>query len=553
MWSALQLVLSIVASIFLYHLFKVIRWIFFHPLSYTAKPALRGPPSPSWLLGHLKLTWFNVYRPGETSIFDKWRELYGNTFSVKGPFGKQGIVTMDTKTIQHILKNDHIYVKPPSTQGILRMMLGEAPSVLLSEGAQHRAQRKVMNPAFGPNHIRELTRTFFEKATELRDIWANHVQPSGIGKVDAADWLSKATMDVIGLTGFNYSFNALNDRGQVNELNQTLGAMIRTTFKPSTVWMLVLTALPIRPLLRALSWASGTTAAMQNAAERMQRIGREILAESKAYLAATGEKDGSVGARDLISLLLKSNMSTEIPPEERMSDVDVIAQIPTFVIAGFETTSVSTTWALFELAQNPQIQSKLREELLSVHTSTPRMEQLNELPHLDAFVRETLRLHAPLTATYRAATQDDLLPLTQPIIDGEGKIHNELLIRKGQNISLSLFEVNTDKSLWGPDAYEFKPDRWLSIPDSVNTIPGVWSNLMTFLGGPRGCIGWRFALIEMKALLFTLVRSFELQLDVPKEELVVVSAASMQRPSLRSEPNRARLPLLIRPLQMSEH
>lgn len=69
---------------------------------------------------------------------------------------------------------------------------------------------------------------------------------------------------------------------------------------------------------------------MNACAECMQRIGKEILTESKAYLAATGEKS-SWGARDLLSLLLKSNLSTEIAVEERMSDVDVVARMPVFL------------------------------------------------------------------------------------------------------------------------------------------------------------------------------------------------------------------------------
>jgi cytochrome P450 len=182
---------------------------------------------------------------------------------------------------------------------------------------------------------------------------------------------------------------------------------------------------------------------MNACAECIQRIGREILTESKAYLAATGEKS-SWGARDLLSLLLKSNTSTEIAGEERMSDEDVIArtlnsssssaymlnllsEIPTFLLAGFETTSTALTWAFFALSQHQEIQDKLREELLGVSTATPSMDELNELPLLDAFLRETLRLYTPLVNTLRVAEKDDIVPLAYPITDGDGTVHNELL------------------------------------------------------------------------------------------------------------------------------
>ncbi|KAF9060705.1 cytochrome P450 [Rhodocollybia butyracea] len=444
---------------------------------------------------------------------------------------------MDTKAIQHIMRNDYTYIKPRSTQRILQMVLGEGSGILLSEGARHRRQ----NPAFGPNQIRELTPAFFEKSFELRDIWAAQIT-EGVGRVDAMDWFSKTALDIIGLTGFNYHFNGLNGRSQTNELSLAFSAIFRSSGWASA-WMPVIAALPIQRVFRAVSIDP-----MNACAECIQRIGREILTESKAYLAATGEKS-SWGARDLLSLLLKSNMSTEIAGEERMSDADVIAQIPTFLIAGFETTSTSLTWAFLALSQHQEIQDKLREELLGVSTATPSMDELNELPLLDAFLRETLRLYAPLIHIMRAAEKDDIIPLAHPITDCDGIVHNELLVRKGQMFNLSLLGVNTDKSLWGPDAGEFRPERWLQLPDSVKSIPGVYSNLMTFFGGSRGCIGWRFALMEMKVLLFTLVRSFEVELEVPKEQIVTSRAAAMQRPSLSSEPIRAILPVIIRPLK----
>jgi len=73
---------------------------------------------------------------------------------------------------------------------------------------------------------------------------------------------------------------------------------------------------------------------------------------------------------------------------------------------------------------------------------------------------------------------------------------------------------------------------------------------MSFLGGPRACIGYRFSLVEMKAILFTLVRTFEFELAVPVSEIGSKSTM-VQRPVLRSDPNRPQLPLLIKPYKQS--
>ncbi|KAG6823047.1 hypothetical protein H0H93_004334, partial [Arthromyces matolae] len=56
--------------------------------------------------------------------------------------------------------------------------------------------------------------------------------------------------------------------------------------------------------------------------------------------------------------------------------------------------------------------------------------------------------------------------------------------------------INRDKTIWGDDAHEFRPERWETVPEEANRIPGVWGNVLTFLGGPRACIGYRFSLVE---------------------------------------------------------
>lgn len=72
------------------------------------------------------------------------------------------------------------------------------------------------------------------------------------------------------------------------------------------------------------------------------------------------------------------------------------------------------------------MQQKLREELLSVSSDTPTMEELSALPYLDAVVTETLRLHPPIAMLTRVAAQDDVIPLNEPFTDRHGKPHSEI-------------------------------------------------------------------------------------------------------------------------------
>ena len=83
-------------------------------------------------------------------------------------------------------------------------------------------------------------------------------------------------------------------------------------------------------------------------------------------------------------------------------------------------------WCLFALTQAPEVQRKLREELLSVDTDKPDMDQLNALPYLDAVVRETLRVHAPVPIITRVAMKDDVIPVAEPFVDRYGKLQNHI-------------------------------------------------------------------------------------------------------------------------------
>lgn len=195
----------------------------------------------------------------------------------------------------------------------------------------------------------------------------------------------------------------------------------------------------------------------------MRRIGLQLIAEKKSAILAESREKGrgvekkDLTERDLLTLLIKANLATDIPDNQRLSDEEVLAreytrvycqyvadrlfctEVPTyvsaqiiisvphlilcrFIVAGHETTSTLTMWALFALTQRPDIQTKLRDELLLLQTDNPTMDELNSLPYLDMVVKETLRHHAPVPMTTRQAVQDDMIPLNQPFTDKRGRV-----------------------------------------------------------------------------------------------------------------------------------
>lgn len=101
-------------------------------------------------------------------------------------------------------------------------------------------------------------------------------------------------------------------------------------------------------------------------------------------------------------------------------------EVPTLLVAGHETTSTATTWALFALAQALGGQEALRAEVRGVRTDAPEMDELDALPYLDMVVRETLRLHAAVTVVMRDANKEDVIPLPAPLTDNRGLLRIEI-------------------------------------------------------------------------------------------------------------------------------
>ncbi|KAJ7622094.1 cytochrome P450 [Roridomyces roridus] len=483
---------------------------------------LSGPRNASLVLGNFKEMMEDIDLP------NRWRAQFGRTFRFKSIFSCD---------LSEVSVDAGLYA---------------AQCILYVEGDDYKRQRRIMNQAFGPAQIRLLTEIFVEKSVKLRDIWARKVADSN-GRIDVAEWLRRMTLDVIGQAGFNYDFDAMNDseNGKPNELNQVLTELLHSPQTRNYLGFLL--AQSILPVLRLFPVPGETI--LKRARATTESISAQIVSASKVALLQ--DKSAASGQRDLLSVLLQSNLAAEIPENQRMSEEEVITQIPRMFLAGHETTSAAVTWTLYALSLHPAVQTQLRTELLGLQTDNPTMEELNSLAYLEQVVRESMRVYSPIVFTTRVAVADDVLPLATPYVDQRGERHDSIRIQKGQMFYLPILAVHTDTEIWGEDAGEFKPERWDNLPEAVSALPGIWANLLTFFAGPHNCIGYRFSLIEMKAILFTLVRAFEFELGVPKEDIVPVVSGLIQQPTVRARgtgdngkstaSEGSALPLILRP------
>ncbi|KAF8270004.1 cytochrome P450 [Lactarius quietus] len=514
--------------------------------AYLSAPVrdLPGPKSVSWLTGSLPR---HVWQPDSQDHQLEWARQYGPNYRFYGFFNLVRVVTMDPQALNCILTSPE-FEKSDDT----RLFLGDAfgKGLLFVEGLKHKQQRKIISPAFGLPQIKVFSQLFVEKANELRDALiteaAQSNEPDGSIRLDAFLWMNKITLDIIGQAGFNHSFGSLH---QETSHEMTEGFRKFMVFDPFSIGFIIRSV-----LLPSRLFPSDRSRALASTIKATQTIGRKLISQKKSDILASADVDAKGGVekknfqgRDLLTLLIKANMATDLLDSAQMSDEDILAQVPTFLIAGHETTSSSVTWGLYALGCNPTVHAKLNAEARAFHTDTPSMDELIEMKYLDYFTREVLRLYAPVPQTDRVASKDTVVRVGEPYVDRHGVKRNEIRLQKGDAILIPIRAIHRLKSLWGEDADEFRPERWEAIPEPVKSLPGVFSNLLTFLAGAHACIGYRFSIIEMKALLFSFVRAFDFELAIPPSEITCRSMI-VTRPFLASNPDKGpQLPLIIRP------
>ncbi|KAG8821238.1 hypothetical protein FRC19_008097 [Serendipita sp. 401] len=546
----LRLSVALVAATVLYLSYRGVRYLvspYFSPLR-----KLRGPKSQSFVFGN-----FIELADGEAFVkLRRWRAEYGHVYRIRAVFGEWRCVTTDNKAVAHLLSNHMSYYKPEFARFQLSYLLGDG--LVSAEGLEHRHQRRIMTPAFSASHLRGILPTFMEKSQEMRDILSELLasMPAGSGnqRVDILSYLSRTTLDIISASGFNYDFATL--RQKPGETGTELADALHRFTSPEK-FPILLFLKGFIPALRVIEFDAQAREA-RKARKTIRRIGigliedkiRSVM-EEKASGGGT-ELTKGVHDRDLLSLMIKSNMSTTIPPEQRLSTEQMLNQIPTFLIAGHETTANGTSWALFALCNHPKHQTRLRQELIEafpLDDSVPvTIESLNALPFLEAVVRETLRYHPPVEMSARVAEGDDIIPLDKPYMDRDGNLRDHIEVKKGDHFIIPIMVMNRSTEIWGPDGEVYNPERWLSdLPSATSTLPGLWANLMTFLGGQRACIGFKFAILEMKVLLYHLIRSFEFELAVKPEDILPLEMI-VTRPIVRNEKDKgSQLPVIMRP------
>ncbi|KAJ6549021.1 cytochrome P450 [Mycena vulgaris] len=442
-------------------------------------------------------------KPSQQNTKEEWAARYGPVYEVPVAFGHTQVMLADPKALAHAYAYDRaVYIKPAGQRFFIGRIFGRG--FLWAEGDEHKRQRKGLTPAFSNAAIRRLTSVFYDSAYKLKSFWDAKLDSAPDGAIiEVQEWMNRVALDSIGIAGFSHDFGYLEQKqSPVTRAFESLG-VTEQTFATNLVFMLSF-AFPF-----LLSVPTERMRVFWELRRSLNGIAQRLLANARR------ERQGLVKEelidKSVIGLLLKD----EAPNEE-----EVVAQMVSHsmrVNFGFmyqfhrmcywyETTSISLTWALIELAKHPDKQDKLRSELSRFGAIDPTWDQLgSDLPYLDATVSEILRLHPAVIETMREAIHDDVVPLGAPIVTPSGETISSIIVAKGSVVVVPIRSINRSEVLWGPDAKEFKPERWLDgdITVRAQELQG-YRHLLTFHDGPRTCLGKSFALAEFKACYSTL-------------------------------------------------
>ncbi|KAH6974457.1 cytochrome P450 [Ilyonectria sp. MPI-CAGE-AT-0026] len=383
------------------------------------------------------------------------------------------------------------YIKLPWA---LEVMGQFAPrGILVAPPHRHRIDRKLLQPAFKFKYIKSLSPIFWAEGAKFLNAIEKELRDAGTGIIDIGARLHHVTLDIITLTSFGASINAVENptSTKVKHFRNLFATKKDHLIYRRNAFLLpyfIYRRLPVKARHEIMT-------ARDVIADFIRPLIQQRRKDAKDAKEGTSEQ---YTQGDIIATLLQSG--------ETFSDDYLIDQSMNFMVAGQETTATAVTFALYSLSQNPEFQSRLREEvrekLPSPSTNTEVDAGLVEsLPYLTAVCNEVLRLFSPVVYCHRQTTAPNTtigpVPIPQDTV-----------------VTVAPGVIHESRQVWGPQAGEFDPERWLTRKDGevkVDPLGGTndpWA-VMPFTYGPRQCIGERFARGEMMSLVAQLVGRFE--------------------------------------------
>ncbi|PKX96022.1 cytochrome P450 [Aspergillus novofumigatus IBT 16806] len=384
--------------------------------------------------------------------------LYGNTFTVK-ELQKRAILTIEPENIKTILSlkfNDYGLshrLEP------FKPLLGEG--IFDTDGAHWASSRALIRPSFTRDQVADLT------ALEdlMQDLFAL-LPRDGETVVDLQELFFRYTID--SATEFLFGESV----GTLKKTQSELGFAHAFHYAQK--------AIITRGMLGPLA-----VFYRDQKADECNRVCREFVQRfvDEAFHAVETKRQKRIFSHEL---------AARTSYKRRVLD-----ELMNVLLAGRDTTASLLSNLFFMLAKKPDIWDKLRAEVACLQGRTPTYDELRGLRYVQCCINESLRLHPVVPRNERQAVRDTVLPL-----GGGDDGLSPVFVPKGTIVSYNIYAMHRRPDFYGPDAEEFRPERW-----EDGKLQPRWGYL-PFNGGPRICIGQRYALTEVSYVLVRMVQEF---------------------------------------------
>ncbi|XP_022212279.2 probable cytochrome P450 4d20 [Drosophila obscura] len=413
--------------------------------------------------------------------------IYGKTFRM-WILGESLVYTKDLKHFEAILGSTTLLEKGQLYK-YLRPFLNDG--LLVSVGKKWHARRKVFTTAFHFNVLEHyvciMDRHSAVMVQQLREV------ADGETAVDMLRFVSLAALDVITEAAMGVQVNAQSDPKfpYVQALKSVVNIQSDRMFKFSQRfdWLFSRTC----PVLHCK--LLGDIRIMHDFTDKVIRERRATVEQARADgsyrpLSLGDPEVGRKAQMALLDILLQATIDGH-----PLSDADIREEVDTFMFEGDDTTSSGVSHALYSISRHPQVQERIHTELVQVlgnDRSTPvTQSKLQELKYLECVIKETMRLYPPVPAVGRYTTKE--LQIGAQTIPANTSIY------------LVLYFAHREAEYF-PDPLAFKPERFLNaVSEDRETFA-----YLPFSAGPKNCIGQKFAMLEMKALISKVLRYYEL-------------------------------------------
>ncbi|XP_044931008.1 cytochrome P450 3A12 isoform X2 [Mustela putorius furo] len=429
-----------------------------------------------------------AYRKGIFAFDTECFRKYGRMWGIYD--GRQPVLAiMDPDMIKTVLvKECYSVFTNRRTLGPVGFMKS---SISLSEDEEWKRMRTLLSPTFTSGKLKEM----FSIISQYGDVLVKNVRKEAEkGKpVNLKDIFGAYSMDVITSTSFGVNIDSLNN--PQDPFVENTKKLLKFDFLDPLLFSIILFPflIPVFEMLNIWIFPKKVTDFFKKSVERMK--------ESRL-------KDKQKHRVDFLQLMINSQNSKEMDTHKALSDLELVAQSIIFIFAGYESTSTSLSFLVYELATHPDVQQKLQEEIDATFPkkAPPTYDDLVQMEYLDMVLNETLRLY-PIGGRIERVCKKDVE------ISG-------VFIPKGTVVMVPVFTLHRDQDLW-PEPEEFRPERFSKKKkDSINPY-----TYLPFGTGPRNCIGMRFAIMNMKLALVRVLQNFSFK---PCKETQIPMKLSVQ-------------------------